>query len=120
MEIADKFLPLGHYTKVGDNDYITYTKVGSKEIGASVTVNAKNSSNTIVNKTVDVHTTIAIEGDSIPYKCGTYTQLGIQDGRNLFKTDTTTERKPVMILVTDGDPTHYDERYTDVTSSCMW
>ena len=108
------FLPLGHYTKVGDNDYITYTKVGSKEIGASVTVNAKNSSNTIVNKTVDVHTTKAIDGDSIPYKCGTYTQLGIQDGRNLFKTDTTTERKPVMILVTDGDPTHYDERYTDV------
>ena len=108
------FLPLGHYKKVDGKDYITYKKVGSKEIGARVTVNAKNSSDTTIKKSVDVHTTVAIDGDSIPYKCGTYTQLGIQDGRKLFKTDTTTERKPVMILVTDGDPTHYDERYTNV------
>ena len=108
------FLPLGHYKKVKGKDYITYTAVGSDEIGATVTVNAINSSNETIEKSVDVHTTKAIDEDSIPYKCGTYTQLGIQDGRKLFSSDETTERKPVMILVTDGDPTHYDSRYTNV------
>lgn len=108
------FLPLGHYKKVKGKNYITYKAVGSDEIGATVTVNAINSSNETIEKSVDVHTTKAIDEDSIPYKCGTYTQLGIQDGRKLFSSDETTERKPVMILVTDGDPTHYDTRYTNV------
>ena len=111
---SHELLPLGHYTKKDKNTaYLTYNKIDTKYIGASVTANAKE----ISAKTVNVYKAQDLSdkaGEKLDWKCGTYTQLGIQDGGKLFKSDPSVTRKPVMILVTDGDPTHYDTQYTNV------
>ncbi len=49
---------------------------------------------------------------------GTYTQLGIATGANMLANATNTDdRTPVIILLTDGEPTYADTDYDNVTSS---
>ena len=111
---SHKLLDLGHYSKVNNNtNFLTYKKVDSSTIGAQITVKAKNTANKTITETVDIYKAAELSG-TLPWKCGTYTQLGVQDGGNLFESDSSVTRKPIMILVTDGDPTHYDTEYTNV------
>ena len=90
-----------HYSANNNGDYITYNTVNETYVGGRITF--------VNGKTVDVSTSAYREGS---LKCGTYTQGGIKTATNIFSKagDSTGTRKPVMILLTDGDPTHYDTK----------
>ena len=92
---------LNYYSRK-NNDYITYKHIGGTEIGGKVKF--------CTGKTIEV-STAAREGGKY---CGTYTQGGIKRATQIFKAsaDNSIVRKPVMILLTDGDPTHYDTKTT--------
>ena len=92
---------LNYYSRK-NNDYITYEHIGGTETGGKVKF--------CTDKTIDV-STAAREGGKY---CGTYTQGGIKRATQIFKAsvDNSIVRKPVMILLTDGDPTHYDTETT--------
>ena len=96
---------LKHYSQK-NNNYITYEHTGGTEIGGKV----KFWTGKTTGKTIEV-STAAREGGIY---CGTYTQGGIKRATQIFKdsVDNSIVRKPVMILLTDGDPTHYDTETT--------
>ena len=94
---ADEFLPLGHYTKQsagwgGSADFLTYNE-------KRVTVQAVNSS---TNREITA---------SKSFDGGTFTEGGIiQAMDSLMEAEEPSDqivRNPVIILVTDGDPTFY-------------
>lgn len=97
---------LKHYNSTGD--YITYkTVTNDSNVGGKITFSN--------GKTVDVSTSYYGNGNKNngAFKCGTYTQGGIKKATQIFeKSADSTIRKPVMILLTDGDPTHYDTKTT--------
>lgn len=81
--------------------YITYDTTNSTE-DINGTIRFKN------GNTINVYTSHYRTG---AINCGTYTQGGIKEATKIFKESDKTDgiaRKPVMILLTDGDPTHYD------------
>ena len=111
-----ELLPLAHYTANSNGEYIVLNK--SNNI---VTANGLKNSNGDIAQT---------SGGSTQQN-GTYTQAGIAQGYNTFskvkdttvnytigsgdtKRNITVTRQPVMILLSDGDPTHCTSNYMDV------
>lgn len=95
---------LQHYNlSNGKTKYIEYIPVsGDPKVGGKIKF--------VNGATIDV-TTSAYDGGK---QCGTYTQGGVKKAAQIFKNsaDSSVARKPVMILLTDGDPTHYDTNTT--------
>lgn len=97
-----------HYKPTATGDYITYTKTtGNANVGGKISFSNGKEVNVATSNYVDGKTDGAIN-------CGTYTQGGVKKAAQIFENskDSTTVRKPVMILLTDGDPTHYDTNTT--------
>ena len=98
---------LKHYNADSNGNYITYSEKGSTDkAGAYISFAGKS-------------TKVTVPTNNDWYACGTYTQGGIKTATSIFKNSsngTTVKnskgenviRKPVMILLTDGDPTHYE------------
>ena len=83
-------LPLAHYDIEDDEDYLTYS---NKKITGDITINVQG---------------------------GTYTQSGIQKGAEILKGAPEKEgRTPVMILLTDGEPTWATSSYNNVGNSTV-
>ena len=83
-------LPLAHYDIEDDEDYLTYS---NKKITGDITINVQG---------------------------GTYTQSGIQKGAEILKGALEKEgRTPVMILLTDGEPTWATSSYNNVGYSTV-
>lgn len=96
------FLPLGHHEKQRNrNDFISY------------------SNGFISPDTITVRTS-AIDSKSVEANGGTYTQSGIATGVNALseaqKPDDNVVHYPVVILLTDGNPTYYDSDYDNVSN----
>ncbi len=99
-------LPLDHYTSGNNGNYIQATGSGSS-LGIRVTSGVRNSSNTTVS-------------GSRAWSSGTYTQDGIyQAMKILLNADTEiqsgvqggTQRMPIMVLMSDGEPSVYSQNY---------
>lgn len=96
-------LPLDHYTRSGQDEFFAYY---SGFFGGDFEIHAVNSDNRTVEKTVD-------------FTGGTYTQSGIAQGAEnlisgLQSLRSETVHIPVLILITDGDPTYYCSDYDNV------
>ena len=92
-------LGLDYYT-AENNKFINLA--GEGEYGTYIQANAKNSSG------VAITNYRYVEG-------ATYTQAGIRDGANLLINASTREgRIPVIILLTDGEPTRSTQNYSNV------
>ena len=98
-------LPLDRYTaKKSSNNINQYLKINGNTISTNVTGKVNN--------------TRYVDG-------GTYTQIGIKDGANQLISSTNktvtingkeVKRTPVIILLSDGEPTLYTSNYNNVTS----
>lgn len=112
---AVTLMPIDRYTASNDknNPYVKYSKSGSTRY-ISVTSGVKDSDGNNYSKTV-------------AGRSGTYTQGGMQEGLDLFLdiTDTSietgniqggTKRIPVMVLMTDGDPTSGTSNYVEASN----
>lgn len=98
-------LPLNRYTaKTSKNNVNEYLKISYKTISTNVNGNVNN--------------TRYVDG-------GTYTQIGIKDGANQLISSNNKKvtidgkevtRTPVIILLSDGEPTLYTSNYNGVTS----
>ena len=102
-EDAITALPLDHYTRSGQDEFFAYY---SGFLGGDFEIHAVNSDNRTVEKEVD-------------FTGGTYTQSGIARGaENLISglqdLSNETVHIPVLILITDGDPTYYCSDYDNV------
>jgi len=137
---AWKVLPLGRYTAEADKNgvmqlttiepYTKYSRIGSKHyvIGSSsIRPEGEPNNTTFVNagRNNDIDGTEIIQG------VGTYTQAGIAMGAEVFEdvgddtTYTTTigegqyqrpitvKRQPIIILLSDGEPTHATSNFMD-------
>ena len=96
-------LPLDHYTRSGQDEFFAYY---SSRFGGNYEIHAVNSENRTVEETVN-------------FTGGTYTQSGIAQGAEnlisgLQSLRSETVHIPVLILITDGDPTYYCSNYDDV------
>ena len=98
-------LDLNHYTAKKTGEYLTYDEsydYWNRETSATITTNV-NELRRQVSKDVTG---------------GTYTQLGISTGANLLANATDTEgRTPVLIVLTDGEPTFGTSNYNNVTTN---
>ena len=98
---STNLLELGRYTAKAENQYLT---INNKKI------------NTNVNE-LTTQNSRHVEG-------GTYTQIGIAEAANMLQKagkkvtidGVEVTRTPVIILISDGIPTYYTEKYTAVTS----
>ena len=110
---ATTLLPLGKYTPKTTGKYLTLQEGvlrGNNEKYDTITTNVNEKKNQTLN----------VYG-------GTYTQAGIKEGAGILtsantKFTTTVNgkqkeitRTPVMILLSDGDPTYYNENYTTLS-----
>lgn len=106
-------IELGKYSRNADGKYINFnwSETGNSRY-ASVTRYDGILTTTVNNKVGKVTEAKSYDEESI---IGTYTQAGVQRGeailtgasnKSVAGTDYT--RVPVMVLVTDGDPTHYN------------
>ena len=110
---ATTLLPLGKYTPKTTGKYLTLQEGvlrGNNETYDTITTNVNEKKNQTLN----------VYG-------GTYTQAGIKEGAGILtsantKFTTTVNgkqkeitRTPVMILLSDGDPTYYNESYTTLS-----
>ena len=110
---ATTLLPLGKYTPKTTGKYLTLQEGvlrGNNETYDTITTNVNEKKNQTLN----------VYG-------GTYTQAGIKEGAGILtsantKFTTTVNgkqkeitRTPVMILLSDGDPTYYNENYTTLS-----
>lgn len=99
---AQTFLPLGHYAQrenwMGTLEFLEYDN-------RTVTLNATSENQTITNETAS-------------FSGGTFTEGGIIQAMNVLRSAEKSEdgvvHHPVIILVTDGDPTFY-HTYTGTT-----
>lgn len=103
-EDAITALPLDHYTRSGQDEFFAYYSSG--RFGGDYEIHAVSSNNRPIEKTVD-------------FTGGTYTQSGIAQGaENLISglqdLSNETVHIPVLILITDGDPTYYCSDYDNV------
>lgn len=97
---SSTLLPLGRYTANSNSEYLEYSRNGNSRYGNRIETNLKNWNNSYK----------AISG-------GTYTQSGIKAGADMLinnsnttykaKNGETRSRIPLIILVTDGEPTYY-------------
>ena len=102
---SSTLLPLGRYTANSNSEYLKYSRYGNR-----IETNLKNWNNSYK----------AISG-------GTYTQSGIKAGADMLinnsnttykaKNGETRSRIPLIILVTDGEPTYYASTYNNPTVS---
>lgn len=117
---GNQLLPLDHYTPASGSNYLEYS--GGDVYSAN---GLKGSAGTVIQRT-------NAETNGFTQGHGTYTQYGIALGaKALFdKNDTTytatldkntdyekqviVSRQPVVILLSDGDPTHCTPNYSDV------
>lgn len=113
---AVTLMPIDRYTASNDknNPYVKYSKSGSTRY-ISVTNGVKDSDGNNFS-------------NSVAGRSGTYTQGGMQEGLDLFLdiTDTSietgniqggTKRIPVMVLMTDGDPTSGTSNYVEASNT---
>ena len=103
-ENAITALPLDHYTRSGQDEFFAYYSSGP--FGGDYDIHAVSSNNRSIEETVD-------------FTGGTYTQSGIAQGaENLISglqdLSNETVHIPVLILITDGDPTYYCSDYDNV------
>lgn len=103
-ENAITALPLDHYTRSGQDEFFAYYSSGP--FGGDYEIHAVSSNNRSIEETVD-------------FTGGTYTQSGIAQGaENLISglqdLSNETVHIPVLILITDGDPTYYCSDYDNV------
>lgn len=108
-EDAITALPLDHYTRSGQDEFFAYY---SGFLGGDFEIHAVNSDNRTVEKEVD-------------FTGGTYTQSGIAQGAEnlisgLQSLRSETVHIPVLILITDGDPTYYCSDYNKVLEGYKW
>lgn len=95
-------LPLGHYEAKNSNEYLKYIH-DTKNNRGKIELNIKN-----MNGSGIIYNNLN-GGDDNNY-VGTFTQGGVTKGAKLLTGPQTVDgikSVPVMILVTDGDPTHY-------------
>ena len=92
-------LELDHYTANSDNKFIKLAGSGDYTYIQANAINSQGNSE-----------------NAYRYVRGaTYTQIGIRDGANLLINESDREgRIPVIILLTDGDPTRYTTEYNNV------
>ncbi|MBQ5324915.1 MAG: VWA domain-containing protein, partial [Oscillospiraceae bacterium] len=108
-------MPIDRYTTTDSNgDYLKFRKSGStRYIDVADGVKSSNGNNYV---------------NSVTGRSGTYTQGGMQEGLELLLDieDTTietgniqggTKRIPVMVLMTDGDPTSGTSNYLEATNA---
>ncbi len=101
---ATTFLPLDHYTS--NNDSGTYLTINTNGSSIQLAANVKNSQ----NQTVTANNR-SVSG-------GTYTARGIYQAMNILTANSNqlsqidNPRKPVVMLMTDGVPTHADTDFT--------
>lgn len=127
---AWEMLPLDRYTATG-SEYLVCEEETITHVPTNVEVNVHRlkGSSSLKN---DEGVSFADAGDNAMQGIGTYTQAGIALGRELFHavgddiTYTTTvgegddtrtytvKRQPVMILLSDGEPTHSTNIFMDV------
>ena len=118
---AYDLMELGHHDSVRGGKYFEYSVGGPDDFGnPRISIRAVQRNGSM--------------GSYYPCKEGTYTQMGIAQGYDLLlrstprpedRTYTTTvngqtithQRKPVVILVSDGEPTHCTSHYMDVLES---
>ena len=117
---AYDLMELGHYEKKRNGNYFQYTVGPYNEFG-DPRISIQATSRTGM-------------GPNVPCENGTYTQLGIAQGYDLLMRGTpnpgdttytttvngesvTIPRKPVIILVSDGEPTHCTSHYMDVLNN---
>ena len=94
-ELSTEILGLQHYTAKSDDQYIKIRGAGD---------------NTLIYPNVNES-----NGNSRRVRGATYTQIGIRDAANmLINADSKEGRTPVIILLTDGDPTRYTTSYNNV------
>lgn len=121
-EEATVLLPLGRYTTASDRNYLAYAQGGSSGGGYW------GSSG---NETISVDPDTLIEGSSnkptaasVTVDGSTYTQTGIKKAIDLFlaqvgsttvndSTLGTLSRIPVVVLMSDGEPTYATEKFTN-------
>lgn len=112
-----RLIPLAHYSTTGN--YITYTTVTDDvNVGARINFIGGYSANVATSKYQEDN--VAGCGAA---QCGTYTQGGIKKATEILLENSNKDgRKPVMILLTDGNPTHYDEgtTYNATTGKADW
>ena len=96
---ATTLLELDHYTANSDNEFIKLAGSGDYTYIQANAINSQGNSE-----------------NAYRYVRGaTYTQIGIRDGANLLINESDREgRIPVIILLTDGDPTRYTTEYNNV------
>ena len=90
-------LPLGRYTANSGNDYLKFT----------LNLGVGNDQTEPGNDTITVNVN-GENGETVTVKGGTYTQAGIKKGAELLTkedADDVEGKVPVMILLTDGEPT---------------
>ena len=97
-------LPLAHYEKSGESDFISSIDSDSFRLQASNNI----------SKTVDVDS-------GYGNNSGTYTQMGIAAGINALIASSTPDdgltHIPVVILITDGEPNYYCSNTENVTQN---
>ena len=94
-DLSTEILELQHYTAKSDDQYIKIRGAGD---------------NTLIYPNVNES-----NGNSRRVRGATYTQIGIRDAANmLINADSKEGRTPVIILLTDGDPTRYTISYNNV------
>lgn len=97
-------LPLAHYEKSGESDFISSIDNDSFRLRASNNI----------SKTVDVDS-------GYGNNSGTYTQMGIAAGINALIASSTPDdgltHIPVVILITDGEPNYYCSNTGNVTQN---
>lgn len=99
---ATTLLPLDHYNKNGNNNFLSLDRTTPNRNNATLTYNALNSQGKQVNGTIDV-------------SGGTNTQMGMYQGMNLLASTSSTtvningndiNRVPSVILLSDGAATY--------------
>ena len=104
---SNTLLSLDSYSTTNQNnqnDYLTYKEGWGffSTPSISTSSNLRDSNNNRVNKSTDING-------------GTYTQSGMARGANLLiNNDDTKDRVPVIILLSDGEPTYGTTKYNNV------
>ena len=117
-EEATVLLPLGRYTTAADGNYLSYTQTSGGGWGSSGNETITVDSDTRIEGTSNAPTSSSITVDG-----STYTQLGVTKAVELFLAQAgnttvndpvlgTLKRTPVIVLMSDGEPTYATENFT--------
>jgi len=122
---GNKILELDHYTANSDNKYLTFYNPSGSNYEVWTAEGLKNSNKATVTRS----------GGKLASNGGTYTQYGIALANDMLSsvTDTaysqkirsdtvhertvTVQRQPIVILLSDGEPTHCTDEYKNVLNA---